>query len=322
MKRRTISFRLAAAVGALAFTACAAENSGRRGAEYFTNTELTTQFGTKVHFYDDLLKGKIVVINLFYTECKYSCPLETARLAQVQRLLGDRVGKDIFFYSISIDPRKDTPAELMAYAKNYRAGPGWLFLTGTRNDVDILSKKIGLFSEPDPADRDGHTPYVLLGNEATGQWMRNSATDNPRRLALVIGDWLNSWKTAQPGKSFADVPDISPKDKGKHLFASYCGACHSIGQGDQIGPDLLGVAAVRDRAWLRRFIATPDQMLAEKDPAAIALFEKFKRVTMPNLNLDPADLDEVIAFMNSQSRAPRAEAASPKEKPGATKAQP
>src|ERR1700748_683715 len=100
------------------------------GAGYFPNVELTTQEGKTVHFYDDLLKGKVVAITLIYTHCLDSCPLETARMAQVQRLLGDRMGKDIFFYSISIDPRRDTPEVLNAYAKKFHAGPGWLFLTG------------------------------------------------------------------------------------------------------------------------------------------------------------------------------------------------
>src|SRR5262245_16930837 len=80
-----------------------AAQSGRWGAQYFPNVPLTTQDGTAVHFYDDLLRGKAVVINLIYTHCQHECPLETARLVQVQRLLDDRVGIDIFFYSISIE---------------------------------------------------------------------------------------------------------------------------------------------------------------------------------------------------------------------------
>ena len=106
--------------------------AGRVSPDHFPNIELMTQDGKKVHFYDDLIKDKIVAINLIYTHCQYSCPLETARLAQVQRILGDRVGKDIFFYSISIDPEHDTPAELKAYAEKYHAGPGWTFLTGKK----------------------------------------------------------------------------------------------------------------------------------------------------------------------------------------------
>jgi protein SCO1/2 len=102
---------------------------------------LVTQDGKTVHFYDDLLKDKIVAIDLIYTHCVDSCPLETARLAQVQQLLGDRVGKDIFFYSISIDPKRDTPEVLKAYAEKYHAGPGWLFLTGKLADIELISKK-------------------------------------------------------------------------------------------------------------------------------------------------------------------------------------
>ena len=94
------------------------------GANYFPNVELTDQDGRKLHFYDDLLKGKIVVIELFFTHCLDICPLETARLVQVQKMLGDRVGKDIFFYSLSIDPKRDNPATLKAYAKRYHAKPG------------------------------------------------------------------------------------------------------------------------------------------------------------------------------------------------------
>src|SRR5947209_4651674 len=172
---------------ALAPVPALADNS-HWGANYFPNVILTTQNGKKVKFYDDLLKGKIVVIDLIYTTCQYACPLETARLAQVQKMLGDRVGKDIYFYSISIDPGHDTPKVLKAYAQKFHAGPGWLFLTGKKDDIELVSKKLGLYSDPDPDNKDGHTPFVVLGNEATGQWLRNSATDNARFLSTLIGD--------------------------------------------------------------------------------------------------------------------------------------
>ena len=124
----------------------AAGSSGPHwGADYFPNVPLITQDGTTVHFYDDLLKGKIVAIDLIYTHCVDSCPLETARLAQVQQMLGDRVGKDIFFYSISIDPKRDTPAVLKAYSEKYYAGPGWLFLTGRPDDIELISNSFYSF---------------------------------------------------------------------------------------------------------------------------------------------------------------------------------
>src|SRR5690348_9984921 len=214
------------------------------GANFFPNTELITQDGKKVRFYDDLVRGKIVVIDLIYTHCVDSCPLETARLAQVQKILGDVVGKDIFFYSISIDPTQDTPAVLKEYAKKYHAGPGWLFLTGKKDEIDQLSKKIGLYTEPDPNDRDGHTPSVLLGSEPTGQWMRNGATDNPRFLAVLIGDWLNNWKYSEgrENKSYAEAKPVN-LNPGQYIFNGHCAACHTIGNGDKIGPDLFGVSS-------------------------------------------------------------------------------
>jgi protein SCO1 len=306
------------AIAALSFFAlavallCKPASAGNRyGANYFPNVTLTTQDGTKVHFYDDLIKGKIVVIDLIYTHCVDSCPLETARLVQVQKMLGDRVGKDIFFYSISIDPTQDTPEVLKAYAEKYHVGPGWTFLTGKKEDIDLISKKLGLYSEPDPNDRDGHTPSVILGNEPGGQWMRNSALDNPRFLSLMIGNWLNSWKNAKPIDVKANYDQAAPidmSDKGRYIFATHCAACHTIGHGDKIGPDLLGVTNIRERGWLARFIATPDKVLAEKDPTATALFEKYKQVIMPNLRLAPEDLESLMNFLHTQNGTQRGDA--------------
>src|SRR5215510_13502767 len=160
---------------------------------HFPNIELITQDGKKVHFYDDLIKGKIVAIDLIYTTCKYACPLETARLAQVQKKLGARVGSDIFFYSISIDPEHDTPEVLKAYMEKFHVGPGWTFLTGKKEDIDFLSKRLGLYSDPS-VNADGHLPHLLIGNEAIGQWIRGSALDNPSFQARMIGDFLDNFK--------------------------------------------------------------------------------------------------------------------------------
>ena len=85
------------------------------GKNYFPNSTLITKDGEQVEFFDDLIKDKVVAINFIFTSCVDSCPLETARMKNVRQILGDRVGKDIFFYSISIDPRTDTPAVLKAY---------------------------------------------------------------------------------------------------------------------------------------------------------------------------------------------------------------
>jgi protein SCO1 len=306
--RRTNSIRFAAAVllAATSFVTSgaspAAADNSRWGANYFPNVLLTTQDGTTVHFYDDLLKNKMVVIDLIYTHCKDVCPLETARLAQVQHMLGERVGRDIFFYSISIDPKADTPEVMRAYAEKFHAGTGWLFLTGRQEDIDLIGKKLGLYSPE--WGRDGHTPSLLLGNEPQGVWMRNSATDNPRFLATLITNSLDSWKASKlgTGKSYAEAAPLN-LDKGQYLFATHCAACHSIGHGDKVGPDLLGVTNRRDPAWLARFIATPDKVLAEKDPIATALFDKYRQVNMPNLRLGAEEVSTVLSYLRGQTAA-------------------
>jgi protein SCO1 len=274
----------------------AAQNS-RWGANYFPNVILTTQDGATFHFYDDLIKGKIVAINLIYTSCKFACPLETARLAQVQRLLGDQMGNGVFFYSITIDPKHDTPAVLKEYAEKFHAGPGWLFLTGAQADITLISKKLGLSGAPDPSDPDGHVPHLLVGNEATGQWMRNSGVDNPSFLARTIGDWMTNWHgpKGEPGSAADTAPlKFSP---GEYAFKQHCAACHTKGQGEQIGPDLRGVTKTRDREWLARFIYEPDKLLADGDPIAKELFEKYRNVRMPNLALSREDVVSIVTYL-------------------------
>ena len=304
MDRLRASLGIAAllAAAAVLLDASGAVAGGRWGAEYFPNVPLTTQDGTVVRFYDDLLKGKAVVINLIYTRCTASCPLETAKLAQVQRLLGDRVGKDVFFYSISIDPTHDTPEALKAYAERFHVGPGWLFLTGKDEDVRLVSKKLGLSSPTDAVTRDGHQPALMVGNEATGEWMRNSAVENPKFLAAMMSDFFG-WRTGKSVRTYAKPVAVPPTGKGEYLFNTRCASCHTIGKGDGLGPDLVHATAVRERAWLTRYVAEPDQMLAEGDPLALALFAKYKSVRMPNLGLNSEEVDAILAHLEQRSRA-------------------
>jgi protein SCO1 len=268
---------------------------------HFPNVELVTQDGKKVHFYDDLIKGKIVAIDVIYTTCHYSCPLETARLAQVQRKLGDRVGKDIFFYSISIDPEHDTPEVLKAYMEKFHVGPGWTFLTGKKEDIIFLSRRLGLYTTPD-VNPDGHIAHLLIGNDAIGQWVRSSALDNPSFQARMIGDFLDNFKHANLAQK-AGPTDGSPLenfDRGKYLFGRDCVACHSIGHGDKVGPDLLGVVHVRSRQWVKQMIQHPDQMLDGGDPIAAALLKKYN-VRMPNIYVADVDAAYIIQYLEEQT---------------------
>jgi protein SCO1 len=294
--------RFAAAVfaGALcALTVGPAFAGNPYGANYFPNLPLTTQDGKTVHFYDDLLKGKSVAIDVIYTSCVDECPLETAKMAQVARIFGDRMGKDIFFYSISIDPKHDTPAVLKAYANNFNVGPGWLFLTGNEADIKKIVKKLGLSSGIDAATKDGHASSLMVGNEPSGQWMRNSAVDNPVFLAASIGNFLGWRVDPSARKTYAEATALE-LHPGEYMFQSRCSVCHTIGKGDKIGPDLAGVTARHERSWVARYLREPGKMRAEGDPMALALARKY-RTPMPDQKLGGADLTAVLAYLETQS---------------------
>jgi protein SCO1/2 len=296
---------LAAAAYLMAGATPAAADNSYWGASYFPNVQLITQEGKTLHFYDDMLKGKIVLINFIYTECGDTCPLETAKLAQVYKLLGDRMGKDIFFYSISVDPQRDTPAVLKAYSKKFHTGPGWYFLTGKREDIDTIRKKIGMAGRLDEDPLTGHTSSLTLGNEPQGQWMQDSSFDDPRFIATMIDNWLTpGYKSA--ANSYQNVPKLDPSTAGAgpSMFRTRCAACHSIGGGDGVGPDLLGVTNARGREWVTKYLLAPDKALAANDPVAVALFNKYNKVKMPNLHLPPADVQLLIDYLDAQAAAP------------------
>ena len=141
---------------------------------HLPNFTLTTHEGKKVKFYDDLVKDKIVVINMMYAQCQGVCTPITANLVKVHKLLGPRVGRDIFFYSITISPEKDSPKALKHYAAMHKIKPnsGWLFLTGKPDEIEKLRRSLG-FVDPDPVvdrDRSNHIGNVRMGNEPRMLW--------------------------------------------------------------------------------------------------------------------------------------------------------
>ena len=139
---------------------------------YFPNVVLRTQDDKPVRFYDDLVKDKAVTINFFFAKCEEICPLVTANLAKVQKLLGDRVGRDLFMNSISLRPEEDTPAKLKAYAEMHGARPGWTFLTGAPADIELLRRSLGFTNPSAKVDKDlnQHIGNVRYGNEPLMLW--------------------------------------------------------------------------------------------------------------------------------------------------------
>lgn len=144
----------------------AGESSPARN--YFTDVVLVNQDGEKMRFYSDVLKGKTVVISAFFTTCTSVCPPMNRNLEKVQEALGERIGKDVFIVSISVDPETDTPERLKAYARKFHAKPGWIFLTGKKENVDWALYKVGQYVE----EKNDHTTGLIIGNEATGLWKK------------------------------------------------------------------------------------------------------------------------------------------------------
>lgn len=279
------------------------------GANYFPNIPLTSMNGEKVKFFDDLVKDKVVAINFIYTKCADACPMETARLLEVQKLLGDRLGKDIFFVSISIDPAHDTPEVLKSYSQLWHTGPGWTFYTGKDEDITLLRKKLGIWEE-DLKKKD-HNLSMLIGNQKTGRWMKRSPYENPYVLASQLGSWLSNWKLPQPtDRNYADAPKVRNISAAEEMFRARCTSCHTIGGGDinalderRVGPDLLNVGKQRDKAWLLHWMMRPDEMLAQKDALAMKLFAEYKEINMPNLRLTQDDAESLLGYIAEESKA-------------------
>ncbi|HEY6320355.1 MAG TPA: SCO family protein [Thermoanaerobaculia bacterium] len=136
--------------------------------KYFSDVELVDQDGRTHRFYSDLLQGKIVVVAAFFTSCTTSCPILAERMAALQERVGDRLGRDVYLLSFSVDPQTDTPARLKQYAERVGARPGWFFLTGSKTNVDWALYKLGAYTEPAEA----HSNLLILGNEPAGEWKK------------------------------------------------------------------------------------------------------------------------------------------------------
>ena len=161
-----------------------AESSARK---YFTDVLLVNQNGEKMRFYSDLLQNKVVVINSFFATCTGSCLPLNRNLEKLQKALGEHMGKEVYFVSISVDPTVDTPPSLKAYAKKLNAGPGWFFLTGDKENVDFALKKIGQFVD----DKNDHLNIFIIGNERTGLWKKAFGLARDDELMKVVESVLN-----------------------------------------------------------------------------------------------------------------------------------
>ncbi|HEY3582651.1 MAG TPA: SCO family protein [Pyrinomonadaceae bacterium] len=146
------------------------------------DVEVLDQDGNALHFYSDLIQNKTVAINFIFTNCTTICPPLAATFARVQKELGDKVGKDVHFISISVDPVTDTPERLKIWGAKFKAGGGWTFVTGEKQEMDKLLNALGAAV----SKREDHTPAVIIGNDAKGVWTRAYGLAKPSQLVGLI----------------------------------------------------------------------------------------------------------------------------------------
>ena len=286
---------------------------GRYGKNYFPNLPVVTQDGKEVQFYDDLIKGKIVVISFIYTSCPDICPLATARLAQIEEKLGEMVGRDIFFISMTVDPENDSPARLKAFADAFHVGPGWTFVTGKPADVRAINAKLGDRSR----NLSDHRNEIVLGNDMTGEWTRDNVLGDLDRVILTIRSMDPKWRNEARTVPHTDASNTGYSMAGGHpgqsMYKKICAPCHTIGVGDRVGPDLRGITAKRDHDWLVSFIMDPEKLRARNDPLAVALAAKYPGVRMPRLGIPRKDATDLVAYLEAENdkltKAAEAEAA-------------
>ena len=160
----------------------------RQGPAALADLEVWTHEGERRLFYPDLVEGRVVTLNVFFTSCGDTCPLVTQNLRDVQDLLGARVGRDVFMYSITLQPELDTPEILRDYATMWDIGPGWQLLTGRPNDIERLRREIGFASRDPELDRvkDNHTGLLRYGNDRLDRWGACPALARPAWIVKAI----------------------------------------------------------------------------------------------------------------------------------------
>ena len=186
--------QIVAAAAILASVVVRAESPGTE-AQHFPNVALWTQHSTSVRFYDDLIKGRVVMINFMFTTCTSICPRTTANLVKVEEILGERLGRNVWMISISVDPANDTPEVLRRYAAQYDTKPGWSLVTGKQSDIDQIRRKLGAYDND--GDKTQHSGVLIYGNETTGQWAAMPALADPATIVRSVTRLVRSPKVTR-----------------------------------------------------------------------------------------------------------------------------
>jgi protein SCO1 len=164
------------------------DSTAEKAREYFSDVILINQDGQALRFYSDLLKGKVVIINSFFTSCQGICPVMTRQLLKLQEALGDRLGKEVSILSLTVDSEYDTPARLKEYARQNGTRPGWQFLTGKKENVDWALYRLGQYVEA----REDHSSVFIIGNESRQTWTKILAMADTAAVLKTVEDVMNA----------------------------------------------------------------------------------------------------------------------------------
>ena len=177
------------------------------------NITVRDQDGRERHLFSDLIEGKVVAISFIFTTCTTICPPIGANFAKLEKELGERAGRDVHLISLSVDPLTDTPQRLKAWKDQFEGGDGWTLLTAAKTEMDKALKAMQFYT----ADKTDHSPFLLLGNQKTGQWRRVNGFAEPARLVAVL-DELAAEKQAQRQPSTAQT---EAQSEGKTAAGAY-----------------------------------------------------------------------------------------------------
>lgn len=149
------------------------------------NVELLDASGADTTLRELLDSGQPVALNFIFTTCTTICPVMTVTFAQMQQVLGAEADR-VHLVSISIDPQYDRPAILDAYAKQFRAGDNWTFLTGDTNDIVSVLRSFDSYT----GSKMSHRPVTLLKRPESASWIRIDGLPNGEMLAQEVSTRL------------------------------------------------------------------------------------------------------------------------------------
>jgi protein SCO1/2 len=153
---------------------------------YLLDSTWTSDVGRKIRL--GVLRGRPQILVLFFTHCEYACPIIVGELKGIEKQLPPEVLGKVDFLLVSLDAKRDTPAELAAFRKTRNlAVERWTLLRGEADDVRELAALLGVNYTQDERGQFAHSNVITLLN-ADGEiaFQHNGLKQDPAALILAI----------------------------------------------------------------------------------------------------------------------------------------